>query len=99
MTANLPPGTAPPEEHDLRAYEIGIGRGPRLVWFGAVSTRLMFSTTRLVGRRKDGKTQVGTAFFYDFKVDAEHTMPVLVTNRHVVEGCASGTFLLHEGVR
>lgn len=61
----------------------------------SISSQILFCTVRVVGQKGDGDTSVGTAFFFTFK-DSACEFPVLVTNKHVVEGCAKGTFLLHE---
>lgn len=60
-----------------------------------VSSQLLFSTVRIEGHRANGQTSVGTAFFFTFNDDGRE-IPVLLTNKHVIAGCSSGAFLLHE---
>ena len=60
-----------------------------------ISTQSLYCTTRIEAIRRDGRTSVGTAFFINFKVDETHTLPVLVTNKHVIEETTIGRFLLH----
>jgi hypothetical protein len=60
------------------------------------SAQLQYITVRIVGVRKDGSSSIGTGFFFEFKVDEQSTIPVIVTNRHVVKDCVEGQFFLHE---
>jgi hypothetical protein len=61
-----------------------------------ISSQLLFTTTRIVARRRDGTDSVGTAFFFHFDVDGQTHVPVLVTNKHVVAEATQGEFLVHE---
>ena len=56
---------------------------------------MMYATTRIVGRMP-GTTNVktGTAFFYHFAMGEGQIFPVLITNKHVIEGTSSLEFLL-----
>ncbi|HEV2225442.1 MAG TPA: trypsin-like peptidase domain-containing protein [Nitrososphaerales archaeon] len=60
-----------------------------------VSSQVLFSTARIVAKRNDGKSSTGTAFFFQFKFDETRTIPVLITNKHVISETKEGTFLLH----
>lgn len=61
----------------------------------SASSQLLLATVRITGKRKDGTVSIGTGFFFSFKTE-KMDIPVLVTNKHVVEGCPEGEFLLHE---
>lgn len=56
--------------------------------------KLMHSTVRLECRRKDGSTITGTSFFFSFKVGEKTQIPLIVTNKHVIEDSISGEFVL-----
>lgn len=56
--------------------------------------KLALTTVRLECRLGDGRTSTGTAFFFSFKVDDQKIIPLLVTNKHVIAGSTSGTFVL-----
>lgn len=63
----------------------------------SLSSQTLFSTARIVARRDDGKTSVGTGFFFQFKVNESSNIPVLITNKHVISNTVEGSFLLHMG--
>lgn len=56
--------------------------------------RLALTTVRLECRLRDGRTSTGTAFFFAFNVEKGKVIPLLVTNKHVIDGSTSGTFVL-----
>lgn len=56
--------------------------------------KLALTTVRLECRLADGKVSTGTAFFFSFKIDDQKIIPLLITNKHVIEGSVSGTFVL-----
>lgn len=61
----------------------------------SVTEQMMFVTLRIVGLNKEGKPlQFGTGFLFNFTA-GEKTLPVLVTNKHVVEGCAATGVVIH----
>lgn len=60
------------------------------------SEQLMFSTVRLQIKKEKG-VSVGTGFLYHHKIDEDRFVPLLITNKHVVEGGKSCKFTLHEG--
>jgi hypothetical protein len=60
------------------------------------SAQLQYVTVRIVGTRKDGSSSIGTGFFFRFLVDENSSIPVVVTNHHVVKDCVEGEFFLHE---
>src|SRR5579875_1452119 len=58
--------------------------------------QLLFTTVRIVANRANGSQSSGTGFFFNFTTGKGQIMPVLVTNKHVVENALSVTFFLHE---
>jgi hypothetical protein len=52
----------------------------------------------VVATLANGDISTGTAFFYDFKIDDQRILPVLVTNKHVIAGAKSVKFFVHEAV-
>ena len=62
------------------------------------ASQLLYSTVLIVATLANGETATGTAFFYQWKVDTERSVLVLVTNKHVVAGAKTVKFLLHEAV-
>ena len=61
------------------------------------STQLLYSTTRVVAET-GADSSVGTAFFFNFKGDDDRNVPVLVTNKHVIDGADQGQILIHEAI-
>jgi hypothetical protein len=55
---------------------------------------LMHTTVRLEVLKRDGSVTTGTGFFFAYPVDDKQHIPVIVTNRHVVEDGVKGTFVL-----
>ncbi len=47
---------------------------------------LLFSTLRLITYSANGASSEGTGFIMDLELEPEHSTPVLVTNKHVIEG-------------
>lgn len=64
----------------------------------SLSSQTLFSTAQIVTHNSDGSDSKGTAFFFHFKVDEQRSVPVLITNKHVIEGSVLGTFYAHESV-
>lgn len=63
----------------------------------SLSEQLMYSTVRIECVLDNGQSSVGTGFFYLFSAMEDGlSVPVIVTNKHVVEGAVSGSFLLTE---
>ncbi len=56
--------------------------------------QLSHSTVRIETDYPDGGRGTGSAFFYRFAVQSEQHVPVIVTNRHVIQGASRGRFLL-----
>lgn len=55
---------------------------------------LMHTTVRLECALKDNRVSTGTGFFFSFKVDDNTHVPVIVTNKHVINNSKVGTFVL-----
>ncbi|MDO8545645.1 MAG: serine protease [Opitutaceae bacterium] len=58
------------------------------------SEQLQFSTTRIVTKSATGATGSGTGFFATLLKNGDSQVPVLVTNKHVVQGAVQGLFRL-----
>jgi hypothetical protein len=59
---------------------------------------MMYCTARIVGLNADGSPfKTGTGFFYHFPnpKDAEQIIPLLITNKHVIDGVAFVEFMMH----
>ena len=61
--------------------------------------QLARSTVRIECDLAGGGVGTGTGFFYSLDRDGDQHVPVIVTNKHVVEGAVKGRFLLtlHNG--
>ena len=59
------------------------------------SEQLLYSTVRIECQSCDGQISVGTAFFFAFFHQKNKSVPVLVTNKHVIAGSSRGRFRLH----
>ena len=60
------------------------------------SEQLAFVTTRIECETNLGGTAVGTGFFFSFKLTEKQHIPVIVTNRHVIENSKRAIFQLTE---
>ena len=60
------------------------------------SEQILFTTVRIETTLGSGAVGSGTGFFYDHKLDGDKTIPLIVTNKHVVKGAVKGRFQLHE---
>ena len=60
----------------------------------SLAEQLMHTTVRLECLLKDGRSSTGTGFFFSFKLDADQTIPLIFTNKHVIENSSIGTFFL-----
>jgi len=58
--------------------------------------KLLFSTIRIEALLADGQRSVGTAFFFDARLDENRHLPLIVTNKHVVKDAVEGIIQLHE---
>lgn len=57
----------------------------------SILEQLCFCTTRIETEDSVGNKSFGTGFFFDLRVD-DKIMPLLITNKHVVEGSEKGMF-------
>lgn len=55
---------------------------------------LMHTTVRLECALNDQRVSTGTGFFFSFKIDDNTHVPVIVTNKHVINNSNVGTFVL-----
>lgn len=53
---------------------------------------LQYSTVKIQCKGKDGELSFGTGFFFNYQFHNEKEVPVIVTNKHVVEGAIIGSF-------
>lgn len=60
----------------------------------SLSEQLAFITTRIQCEKTDGTISVGTGLFFQYTFAGDKTIPVIVTNRHVIEGSKRGVFHL-----
>jgi hypothetical protein len=58
--------------------------------------QLGFCTVRIACTNDGVQESVGTGFFLAFPVEGRTTIPVIITNRHVIKGATIGTFQLTE---
>jgi hypothetical protein len=57
------------------------------------SEYLMYSTVRIESYLKTGDVCTGTGFFYVFESEGKNSVPVIVTNKHVIKGADKGKIL------
>jgi hypothetical protein len=63
-----------------------------------ITEQTMYCTARIVGvNESDTPFKTGTGFFYQFPVVAgdDRNIPILITNKHVVEGATYVDFVIH----
>lgn len=56
--------------------------------------QLCFSTTRIETVDANGNISSGTGFFFNYNLDNNRIVPLIVTNKHVVKGMTIGKFRL-----
>ncbi|MDF4639375.1 serine protease [Vibrio parahaemolyticus] len=59
-----------------------------------VAEILMHTTVRLECQTRDGKSSTGSGFFFSFKLEGDQHIPVIVTNKHVINNSSVGSFVL-----
>jgi V8-like Glu-specific endopeptidase len=59
----------------------------------SITEELMYSTVRIECESADNAICTGTGYFFLFKYDGERSIPVVITNKHVVEGMEKGTLI------
>jgi len=60
----------------------------------SISEQLCYCTVRIECKNDIGQTSTGTGFFFSFKISDNETIPIVVTNKHVVNGMTVGQFLM-----
>lgn len=60
----------------------------------SVAEQLMHTTVRLECMLRDGRISTGTGFFFSFPLDGGNHIPLIVTNKHVIDDSSIGTFVL-----
>ncbi len=55
-----------------------------------ITEQLCYSTVRIECTQKDGGISMGTGFFFHFLEDKNKVVPVIITNKHVVQGAIEG---------
>lgn len=55
---------------------------------------ILHMTVRIETQRLDGATSTGTGFYFNFCVQDDVCIPVIVTNKHVIENANSMTIFL-----
>lgn len=60
----------------------------------SAAEQLMHTTVRLECELSGGRISTGTGFFFAFTVGDKVRIPLIVTNKHVVEGAITGTFVI-----
>lgn len=58
------------------------------------SEQLAFTTVRIQCESKTGNVSIGTGSFFNFKFNGDQQVPVIITNRHVINDSTIGTFQL-----
>lgn len=58
----------------------------------SIAEQLCFSTTRIETSDSNGNVYSGTGFFFNLKIENDKTVPLLVTNKHVVRNMIKGKF-------
>jgi hypothetical protein len=81
----------------LRWLMIGAASSAACVYGLSPREQLAYSTVRIVCTLTDGSIASGSGFFFRCSENPENQsfVPVIITNRHVVEGAIRGEFLLH----
>ena len=62
-----------------------------------VSTQLIYTTVPIFAKRNDGKFSSGTGFMFSIRETETSSIPLLITNYHVLENCSAGFVELHIG--
>jgi len=79
-------------------FSIGIPRkiGAAMIEPITPAEQLMYCTARIVCPIPNStNVKTGTGFFYNIPAENNQSVPILVTNKHVIEGAASVDFVAH----
>jgi hypothetical protein len=62
----------------------------------SIAEQIMYSTARIVGTVSNSTSvKTGTSFFFNFPMENGQFVPVLITNKHVIDGTQHLQFLVH----
>lgn len=59
-----------------------------------IAEQLIHTTVRLECVLEGGKSSTGTGFFFSFRIDDTNSIPLIISNKHVIDGAKKGTFVL-----
>lgn len=62
----------------------------------SIKEELCYSTTRIETTNTGGSVFSGTGFFFNLEIGSSVVFPLVVTNKHVVRGMSSGSFVMTE---
>lgn len=62
-----------------------------------LSTQLLYTTVPICANKKGGYISKGTGFIFSVREDEKNSIPLLITNYHVLEGTSSGYIEFHVG--
>lgn len=60
----------------------------------SILEQLCYSTTRIECEKPNGNKGTGTGFFFNIQIDKDKSLPIIITNKHVIEGMSKGSFKL-----
>jgi hypothetical protein len=70
--------------------------GAKMIEPASPAEHIMYSTARIVGQIPNStNTKTGTGFFFNFPTHDGRIVPVLITNKHVIDGVERLKFLIH----
>lgn len=62
-----------------------------------ISTQLLYTTVPIYAKKNDGSLSSGTGFMFSVREDDTTSIPLLITNYHVLENSVAGFVELHIG--
>lgn len=60
----------------------------------SISEQLAFNTVRITCQQKNGSTVIGTGFFVDLSESPNMSIPIIITNKHLIIDSVKGTFVM-----
>ena len=69
-----------------------------MIDISSLSNLLLYTTIRIIAIMPDGSKSIGTGFFFNYKIDQNHFLPVIITNKHVIKNAMKGEFFFHEAL-
>lgn len=60
-----------------------------------ISTQLLYTTVPIISKKKNGDISTGTGFIFSVKEDINNSIPLLITNYHVLENSEMGFVEFH----